>query len=113
MTNHSISRRSLLAMAGAGLATGSFRHALGAELYTVRDVLPGAPEKTLQAIAKIGYTEVETDRLTMVKYAGLFRKVGLKVTACHVETPLITATGNRGKRAQRRRRRNLRPNRLR
>lgn len=79
-----------MAGAGAGLAAGTFSHPLGAELYTVRTVLPGAPEKTLEAIAKIGYTEVETDRSTMVKHAGLFRKCGLTVTACHVETPLIT-----------------------
>ncbi|MEO7651536.1 MAG: twin-arginine translocation signal domain-containing protein, partial [Bryobacteraceae bacterium] len=92
MTDLSISRRSLLAMSGAaaGLAAGTFSHPLGAELYTVRDILPAAPEKTLEALASIGYTEVETDRPTMIRHAGLFRRYGLKVAACHVETPLIT-----------------------
>jgi len=76
--------------AGAARAAGKFTQPLGAELYTVRNILPTAPDATLKAIAEIGYREVETDHQTLLQLAPLFQKYGLKPIACHFETPLIT-----------------------
>ena len=61
---NAISRRQWSA-AGLGLlasrARGAahFTHPLGAELYTVRNVMPTAADQTLKSIAEIGYREVE------------------------------------------------------
>jgi len=90
-----ITRRQLSA-AGLGLiasrARGAshFTHALGAELYTVRNVLPTAADQTLKSIAAIGYREVEPDRATLLRIAPMLKQYGLKPVACHIETPLIT-----------------------
>jgi sugar phosphate isomerase/epimerase len=86
--------RRQFAAAGLGLiasrAWGAFAHPLGAELYTVRSLLPNAADPTLKAIAAIGYREVEMDRVTLIRLAPLFKQYGLKPVACHIETPLIT-----------------------
>jgi sugar phosphate isomerase/epimerase len=79
----------LLASGGARGA-GSFTHPLGAELYTVRNVLPTAADATLKSIAAIGYKEVETDHATLLQIAPLLKHYGLKPVACHFETPVIT-----------------------
>ena len=92
---NAISRRQWSA-AGLGLlasrARGAahFTHPLGAELYTVRNVMPTAADQTLKSIAEIGYREVETDRGTLLQIAPLLKKYGLKPVSCHIETPLIT-----------------------
>jgi hypothetical protein len=63
-------RRSFLASAAAALAS---RHLplvgalpapgqldrIGIELYAVRNAMKASPERTLEALAKIGYTDVE------------------------------------------------------
>lgn len=79
----------LFASAAAG-ATARFTHPLGAELYTVRNILPTTPDATLRSIAEIGYREVETDHATLLQLAPLFQKYGLKPVSCHFETPLVT-----------------------
>jgi sugar phosphate isomerase/epimerase len=90
-----ITRRQLAA-AGLGLAASHargasrFTHPLGAELYTVRSVLPGAADQTLKSIADIGYREVELDRVTLLRIAPLLKQYGLAPVSCHIETPLIT-----------------------
>ena len=90
-----ITRRQLSA-AGLGLiashagGASHFTHPLGAELYTVRSVLPTAADQTLKSIAAIGYREVELDRVTLLRIAPMLKQYGLKPVACHIETPLIT-----------------------
>ena len=84
-------------MAGLGIlatrwarAATHFTHPLGAELYTVRNILPTAAEQTLKSIAEIGYREVETDHATLPRIAPILKHYGLKPVSCHFETPLIT-----------------------
>jgi sugar phosphate isomerase/epimerase len=90
-----ITRRQISA-AGLGLIASrlrgayNFTHPLGAELYTVRNVLPTAADETLKSIAAIGYREVEPDRATLLRIAPMLKQYGLKPVACHIETPLIT-----------------------
>jgi sugar phosphate isomerase/epimerase len=96
MKDNGITRRSWSAASLGLLAShaargaGHFTHALGAELYTVRNVLPKAADATLKAIAEIGYTEVETDHATLLQIAPMLKNYGLKPVSCHFETPLIT-----------------------
>ncbi len=91
-----ITRRSFLgtipaAAALAPLAMAKPPRPLGAELYTVRNIIGDDPGKVLRAIASIGYTEVEGySRPLMIQWMDLIREAGLKATSCHVETPLIT-----------------------
>jgi sugar phosphate isomerase/epimerase len=90
-----ISRRRLSAavlgvVASRVRGAARFTHALGAELYTVRNVLPTAADQTLKSIAEIGYREVETDHATLLRIAPLFKQYGLKPVSCHIPTPLIT-----------------------
>ncbi len=94
-----ISRRGLL---GAGAIAASLASAkkkpgydkpVGAQLYTVRNVLPKDPDATLKAISEIGYKEVEAGRADVDKLSPLFDKYGLKCRSVHLETPLITGEG--------------------
>lgn len=91
-----ITRRHLTASALGLLAArrlpgaARFTHALGAELYTVRNVLPTAADQTLKSIAEIGYREVEMDHATLPRIAPILKTYGLKPVSCHFETPLIT-----------------------
>jgi sugar phosphate isomerase/epimerase len=91
-----ITRRHLTAAALGLLAArgvrgaGHFTHALGAELYTVRNILPNAADQTLKSIAAIGYREVEMDHATLPRIAPILKNYGLKPVSCHFETPLIT-----------------------
>ena len=71
-------------------AAARFTHPLGAQLYTVRSILPAAAEQTLKSIAEIGYREVETDHATLQRIAPMLKNYGLKPVSCHFETPLIT-----------------------
>lgn len=87
-------RRSLVGLLAAGAALGKsnkhkFERPLGAELYTVRNVLPKDPEGTLKALVAIGYKEVECSGADLVKYSALYKKVGLTAPAIHADTNLI------------------------
>jgi sugar phosphate isomerase/epimerase len=63
-----MNRRTWLGSAAAALgwarfasaAAGKFQHALGVQLYTVRNVWKGHEDDVLRRIAQIGYTELET-----------------------------------------------------
>ncbi len=88
-----LTRRSLLAAAAAIPAfakkKSGFAHPLGAELYTVRTILPNDPSGTLKTIADIGYKEVECSPTDLVKYAPLYKQYGLSAPAVHADTALI------------------------
>ena len=63
---------------------------LGAQLYTVRNILMKEPDRVLKSIADMGYTEVEGNRADLIQLIPKIRQYGLKAVSCHIETPLIT-----------------------
>ncbi len=63
---------------------------LGAQLYTVRGLLPTKGEATLKAIAAMGYREVEISLDDAKKFAGVLRDTGLKPVASHIDAASIT-----------------------
>ncbi len=89
---HSLSRRSLLTMAGLTALPlfGKQRSAAGVQLYTVREAIVKHPLETLQTIADIGYREVEMLRNQVALLAPLLSRVTLRPISLHFETPLIT-----------------------
>jgi sugar phosphate isomerase/epimerase len=66
-----------------------FDRPLGAELYTVRNILPNDPKGTIKAIADIGFKEVECSTADLVKYAPLYKEFGLTAPAIHADTAAI------------------------
>jgi sugar phosphate isomerase/epimerase len=70
--------------------TEHFRKPLGAELYTVREILPHNADRTLKRIKEIGYTEVEGNRADLALIAPICRKYGLAIPSGHLETGLVT-----------------------
>jgi sugar phosphate isomerase/epimerase len=101
MLNHtlrSITRREwlqLTAMGAVGASTLSSLFAqrkrpLGVQLYTVRDKLGSDADSTLQAIASIGYQEVELLRAHAARIAPLAKAHGLDCVSMHIEPPLVT-----------------------
>jgi sugar phosphate isomerase/epimerase len=63
----------------------------GVQLYTVRNLLRKEPDRTLQAIAAIGYREVEGyNRPDMLALMTKIKQNGLTPRSCYIETPLIT-----------------------
>lgn len=66
---------------------------LGAELYTLRTVLPQDPKGTLRDLAAIGYKEVECSTADLVKYAPLYKEFGLSAPAIHADTNQILNGG--------------------
>jgi sugar phosphate isomerase/epimerase len=100
MALHSMTRRTWIASTAGSIAAaapGKFTHPIGAELYTVRNVITKQPEETLKRIADVGYGEVETGRDGLDQIAPTCRKLGLKIPACHMEIPLITGKWPDGK----------------
>ncbi len=66
-----------------------FRKPLGAELYTVRNLLPKHADQTLKRIQDIGYTQVETSRADLPMVKPICDKYGLKIPSAHFETGLV------------------------
>jgi sugar phosphate isomerase/epimerase len=62
----------------------------GVQLYTVRSEVLKQPLATLQAIAEIGYREVEMLRDQVKLLAPLLKSVNLTPVSLHFETPLLT-----------------------
>ena len=77
-----------------GTAFPAAPKAIGAQLYTVRDLIGKDPEGTLKAIAGIGYTEVEAIRASLDRVAPAARAARLTVVSLHVDSPIVT--GNWG-----------------
>lgn len=63
---------------------------LGVQLYTVRNQLGAQAEKTLQAIAEIGYREIELGRADLSQLAPIAKSHGLRPVSMHIEAPLVT-----------------------
>jgi len=91
---HPLTRREWIVTAAAA-ATATTLHAampkpLGAQLYTVRNILMKEPDRVFRTLAEIGYTEVEGNRADLVQLDSKIRQYGLKPISCHIETPLVT-----------------------
>jgi sugar phosphate isomerase/epimerase len=92
-----MNRREWLAQSAAFLSASQllraagpkFKGALGAELYTVRNVIDQDTDGVLKRIAEIGYTEVEPGRVALEKLAPLLKKYKLKPVSCHMEKELV------------------------
>jgi sugar phosphate isomerase/epimerase len=78
--------------AKTGAAPAKFSKDLGAQLYTVRSVLPDHPKETLQAIAEIGYKEVEILQAQLDTLPPLLTEVGLKPVGMHLDSALLLDT---------------------
>jgi sugar phosphate isomerase/epimerase len=94
MANAITRREWITTAAAATLAVPTLEAAmpkpLGAQLYTVRNILMKEPDHVFKTLADIGYTEVEGNRADLVQLVGKIRQYGLKPISCHIETPLIT-----------------------
>ncbi len=84
-------RRQFLALAAASAALSSAHplKVVGAQLYTVRGVLPKEPLETLRAIEKIGYREVEVTADNMDLIWPSLKQTSLKPVSLHLPTPLF------------------------
>ena len=87
-----VTRRAFLGAAAAALplSAAKFTKPIGVQLYTVRNVYPKEARKTIEAIAQIGYKEVETLRPTLETALPLLKEFGLKPVSGHYETPFVT-----------------------
>jgi len=90
-------RREWIATAGVAAAAATLPdlnaampRPLGAQLYTVRNILMTESDRVLKTIADIGYTEVEGNRADLIALLPKIGQYGLKPVSCHSETPLIT-----------------------
>jgi sugar phosphate isomerase/epimerase len=92
-----LSRRQCLRAVAGAAAASSLSAAVqtrvtGVQLYAVRAALKRDPDRTLQALAAIGFKDVEGySRPDTVALAPKLKQYGLNVRSCQVETPLITA----------------------
>jgi sugar phosphate isomerase/epimerase len=63
---------------------------LGVQLYTVRELMKTRARVTLQAIAAIGYKELEVGRADLPTVAPIAKTLGLSAVSTHIEAPLVT-----------------------
>ena len=61
----------------------------GVQLYTLRNVLPAKPAETLNALAAMGYKEVEMLRAGL-DLMPLVKEAGLNAPSMHIEAPTVT-----------------------
>ena len=87
------SRREMMAaLAAAGLALGAKKgKPLGVQLYTIRSLVPTKARESIQALAQIGFKEVETLRAINNVVLPLCKEFGLKPVAGHFDLAMITA----------------------
>jgi len=93
MTNAmTLSRRLLMKIGGLAAVSGFAKGSIspGVQLYTVRNEVLKEPLATLEAIAEIGYREVEMLRSQVDTLAPLLKRVNLLPISLHFETPLLT-----------------------
>lgn len=79
-----------LSTAGLALSAG-FRHPLGAQLYTVRQVIGKAEDETLRRIGAIGYSEVETTgRDDLDRIGPMLERYKLKPVSTHLDSNMLS-----------------------
>jgi sugar phosphate isomerase/epimerase len=82
----------IAALSAASLSAAPAPRSIAAQLYTVRAALRREPERTLKALAEIGFKDVEGhNRTQLISLAPKLKELGLTPRACTVETPVITA----------------------
>lgn len=96
------SRRNFLGRLGAlglGAAAAScsraetgrpFDRPLGVQLYTLREQIPRQPAETLEAIAAIGFSQVEILHQQIPRLAPLLEGAGLTAVSGHFPAPMVT-----------------------
>lgn len=77
-------------------AAATFDHAIGAQLYTLRSVLPDDPAAVLQGLAEIGYSEVEVLQATYAELRPLVEDAGLKAVSMHLVSQVVTGSWGDG-----------------
>ena len=82
-----ITRRELMAAAAAGMMPlrAAKLKAIGAQLYTLRSVLPKQPAETLKALEALGYTEVEAVSGDLPKIWDVLKATKLKPVSVHLD----------------------------
>jgi len=65
--------------------------AIGAELYTVRSVLPEKPAETLRAIEAIGYRELEAPFADVERLWPFIERTHMKAVSVHLDNTLMNA----------------------
>lgn len=82
-------------MAKALFAYESFRASnLGVQLYTVRNVIGKDPAATLQAIQKIGYTEIEGIYATLDEIWPALKQTSLQPVSVHIDESIFMKGGS-------------------
>ncbi|MDQ2841392.1 MAG: sugar phosphate isomerase/epimerase [Acidobacteriota bacterium] len=85
----------LVPMAKALFAYESFRASnLGVQLYTVRNVIGKDPAATLQAIQKIGYTEIEGIYATLDEIWPALKQTSLQPVSVHIDESIFMKGGS-------------------
>lgn len=87
-------RRHFLGLAAAApLAHARTLKSIGAQLYTLRAILPKDPAATLKALEAIGYREVEVISATLPTVWPALQQTKLKAVSVHIDTAkFLTAT---------------------
>ena len=80
----------MISACGASALKARKLQTIGAQLYTVRNILPDKPHETLQAIEKIGYREVEVVGATMATIWPALKQTKLRAVSVHLDTLLFT-----------------------
>lgn len=101
-----LTRREVLALSLAGtghlaasrradlpLTSQPDRRGWGAQLYTVRDLVAKDAAATIEAIAAMGYTEIEILQPTLPVVGPLARSNGLSIVSAHLDGPTSTGKG--------------------
>jgi sugar phosphate isomerase/epimerase len=89
---HSLRRRDFLALTGAS-ALPMFARTLktvGAQLYTLRNIINDKPLEVLQALEQIGFREAEVIAGNMEKIWPSLQQTKLKPVSVHLDTALFT-----------------------
>ncbi len=76
------------------VAPTTFSKDLGAQLYTVRTVFPDKMKETLQAIADIGYKEVEMLQANLDTVPPLASEMGLKAVSMHLDSNQVLGSSD-------------------
>lgn len=85
----------LVPMARSLFAYESLRASnLGVELYTVRNVIEKDPAATLEAIQKIGYTEVEAVYASLHKIWAALKQTSLQPVSVHIDEAIFMKGGS-------------------
>lgn len=87
-----MNRRHFLSAAAMAALSAQARtlKTVGAQLYTLRGVLPQKPLETLQALEQIGYREVEVVGASIEAIWPSLMKTKLKPVSVHLDTALFT-----------------------